>query len=120
MFKNFSLTRNNIIIGILILIVIITGASMLRINYNEGIVDSYDAISQPLPERSKIGVLDAFWQKYTGGTRYKFVTEGDARRAKQTIESAYNFMIGADVVLLIAAGVVFLQPIVSKRMSAGK
>lgn len=115
MFKNFSLTRNKILIGIAILILIITGASLLRINYNQRIVDAYDALSHPLPERTRIAVFEAVWQKYTGFTRRQFVTEGDARTAQRTIENSYNFMIGADVVLLIAMGAVILRPIISER-----
>lgn len=116
MFKNFKLERNHIIIGICALIVIITGASMLRISYNEDIISSYEALSNPLPERTKIGVLDAFWQKYTGGTRQKFVTQGDVIKAEKTIDSAYSFMIGADVVLLITVAVLIIQPAVSKKL----
>lgn len=115
MFKNLKLGRNHIIAGIVFLIVIVTGASMFRISYNQDIIDSYNALSNPLPERTKIGVLDRFWQKYTGGTR-KIVTHGDAMRAETTIRNAYNFMIGADVVLGIAAGVLILQPIISGRL----
>ena len=115
MFKNLKLGRNHIIAGIFLLIVIVTGVSMLRINYNEGIIDSYEALSKPLYERSKIGMLDSFWQKYTGGTRNTAVTQVDAQRAQQTIDSAYSFMIGADVILLIAGAVLILKPIIAGR-----
>lgn len=116
MFKNFSLTRNKIIIGIVILMFVITGALMLRINYNQRIVDAYEALSHPLPERTRIAMFEAVWQKYTGATPRRFVTEGDARAAQQTIESSYNFMIGANVILIIAISAVVLQPIVSKKV----
>jgi len=116
MFKNFSLTRNKIIIGILILIFFITGALLLRINYNQRIVDAYDALSHPLPERTRIAMFEAVWQKYTGATPRKFVTEGDARAAQQTIENSYNFMIGADVILIIAMSVVILKPRIDSRL----
>ena len=114
MFQKFKLGRNHIVIGICVLIFIITGASVLRINHNQSIVDSYEALSNPLPERTRLAVFENIWHKYTGFTR-EFVTEGDAIRAKQTIQSAYNFMIGADVILLIALAVLVLQPIVSKK-----
>ncbi len=115
MFKNFKLQRNHIIIGICALIVIITGASLIRIHYNENIISTYEALSHPLPERTKIGMFEAAWQKYTGNTRNRFITHGDAVKAELTIKSAYNFMIGADIVLIIAGAVVVLQPIISKK-----
>lgn len=117
MFQKFKLERKHIIIGICALIVIITGASLLRINHNQGIVDSYEALSHPLPERTRLALFESVWHKYTGYTRDRFVTEGDAIRAEQTIKSAYNFMIGADIVLLIALGVLVLPPLVSKRFN---
>lgn len=116
MFKNFKLKRNHIFIILCALIIIITATSMFRISYNKDIISSYEALSNPLPERTKIGILDAFWQKYTGGTRNKFVTYGDAIQAEKTIEKAYSFMIGADVVLLIAAAVLVIQPAISKKI----
>lgn len=115
MFKNFKLGRTHIIAGIFALIVLVTGVSLFRISYNEDIIESYEALSQPLPERTKIGMLDAFWQKYTGGTRDKFVTQGEAVKAEAAIDSAYKIMIGADVVLAIAGIIFILQPIISKR-----
>lgn len=90
---------------------------MLRISYNEGIVDAYDASTKVLPERTKIGVMDRFWQKYTGGTRNTNVTQVEAQRAERAIDSAYGFMVGADVILILAAGILILQPIISKRFS---
>ena len=116
MFKNFSLTRNKIIIGIVILMIFITGALMIRINYNQRIVDAYDALSHPLPERTRIAVFEAVWQKYTGHTERRFVTEGDARLAQQAIENSYNFMIGADVILLIAIGAVVIRANISQKL----
>ncbi len=120
MFQNFKLKRNHIIIGICTLIVIITGASMIRINYNENIINSYAALVNPLPERTRIGMFAAVWHQIAGNTRSRFVTEGDAKRAEVTIKRAYNFMIGADVILLIAVGVLVLQPIVSKKFKSIK
>ena len=115
MFKNFKLGRNNIIAVIFLLIVIVTGVSMLRISYNERIVDTYNALSKPLYERSRVAMFEAVWQKYTGNIRDKNITQADAQLAQQTISSAYSFMIGADVILLIAAGVLILQPIIAER-----
>ena len=74
MFQNFKLKRNHIIIGICALILIITGASLLRINYNQSIIDSYEALSHPLPERTKLAVFESVWHKYTGFERDRFVT----------------------------------------------
>ena len=116
MFQNFKLKRNHIIIGICALILIITGASLLRINYNQSIIDSYEALSHPLPERTKLAVFESVWHKYTGFERDRFVTRGDAIQAESTIKSAYNFMVGADVVLLIAVAVLVIQPNISKRL----
>ena len=115
MLKNFKLSRNHIVAGIFLLIVIITGVSMIRITYNERIIDTYNALSKPLYERSKVAMFEAVWQKYTGNTRDKSITQADAQRAEQTISSAYSFMIGADVILLIAAGVLFFQPLIAER-----
>ena len=115
MFKNFKLGRNNIIAVIFLLIVIVTGVSMLRISYNERIVDTYNALSKPLYKRSRVAMFEAVWQKYTGNIRDKNITQADAQLAQQTISSAYSFMIGADVILLIAAGVLILQPIIAER-----
>ena len=116
MFKNFKFERKHIIAGIFALIVIITSLSLIRISYNEGIINSYEALSHPLPERTKIGMFEAAWQKYTGNIPNKFVTHGDAVKAEKAIANAYSFMIGADIILLIAAAGVFVQPMISKKL----
>lgn len=104
----FPMGRNQLIAGICALIVLVTAFSMFRIGYNEDIIDSYQAVSNPLPYNSKIGTLDRFWQKYTGGTRNTSVTFLDAQRAEDAIDSAYRWMIGLDAVLIIAlAGVIY-------------
>lgn len=115
MFKNFKLSRNHIIAGIFLLIFIVTGASMIRITYNERIIDTYNALSKPLYERSRVAMFEAVWQKYTGATRDKNITQADAQLAQQTINSAYSFMIGADVILAIAAGVLIIKPMIDER-----
>ena len=60
-------------------------------------------------------MFDAYWQKYVGSTRIKNVTQTDALQAQRAIDSAYGFMIGADIVLMIAAGVILLQPIIAEK-----
>lgn len=114
MFKNFKLERNHIIAGIFALMILITGISMIRIAHNESLVESYEAAARILPERTKIGMFQAAWQQYTGNTP-KNVSFIEAQRAKSAVNSTYSFMFGADAVLLIAAGVVILQPIILKK-----
>ena len=63
MFKKLKLTHNNIIAGIFALIILVTGISMVIINYNEMLVESYEASARILPERTKIGMFQAAWQK---------------------------------------------------------
>lgn len=115
MFKKFKFGRNHVIAGIFALIIFITGVSMIIINYNESLIESYEASERILPERTKIGMFQAAWQQYTGNTPKK-VTQAEAVRAESTVKSIYNFMFGADAILIIAAGVVILQPIILKRI----
>lgn len=115
MFGKIKLGRNHVIGGIFALMILITGISMIRIGYNQNIVDSYESATMSVPERTKVGMLDSFWQKYTGGTRGQAATQVEAQRAESAVNSTYGFMIGADVILLIAAGVLILQPIIAQR-----
>jgi hypothetical protein len=99
--------------------ILITGASMIRIAYNQNIVESYESSERILPEKTKIGMMDRFWQEYTGGTRKK-VSQAEATAAQSTVDSSYGFMMGVDAVLGIALAIVILQPIVAKRFGGGK
>lgn len=95
--------------------IFITGISMLRIGYNQNIVDSYKSSTKILPERTKIGMMDRFWQEYTDGTR-RNASQIEAQRAERAIVSAYGFMIGANVILIVAAGSLFLKPVMVERL----
>ena len=114
MFKKFKLERNHIIAGIFALMILITGASMVRISYNESLIESYEASARIVPERTKIGMFQAAWQQYTGNTP-KNVSFIESQRAKSAVSSAYSFMFGADIVLGIAAAVLILQPKISRK-----
>ena len=114
MFKNLKLTRNHIIAGIFAIMILITGASMFRIAYNESLIEAYEAAARILPERTKVSMFQAAWQKYTGNTP-KNVSFIEAQRAKSAVNSTYSFMFGADAVLLIAAGIVIVQPMLKKK-----
>ena len=114
MFKNFKLGRNHVIALIFALLILITGISMVRIAYNESLIESYEAAARILPERTKIGRFQAAWQKYTGNTP-KNVSFIEAQRAEMAVNSTYSFMFGADIILLVAAGVVILKPMILKK-----
>ena len=97
------------------LMILITGISMLRIGYNQNIVYSYESSTKILPERTKIGMMDRFWQEYTGGTR-RNVSQIEAQRAERAIVSVYGFMISANVILIFAVGISFLKPVMVERL----
>lgn len=111
--------RNHIIAGIFALMIFITGALMIRIAYNESIVESYESATKVLPEKTKIGMMDRFWQEYTGGTRQN-VSHSEATAAKSAVDSSYNFMFGVDIVLGIAVAILLIQPVIAKRIGEKK
>lgn len=106
--------REQVIGGIVILMIFVTSVSFIRIAYNQNIVESYESAAKILPEKTKIGMLDRFWQENMVRTR-KNVSRSEAFAAKSAVDSSYDFMIGVDVILGIAAAVVAVQPIVAKK-----
>ena len=116
MFQKFKFGRNQIIAGVIGLLVAVTCVSMIRVTYNQNIVDTYERNTKKLPERTKIGILNAFWQQYLGNTDKKNITLGDAQKAKMVINSTYNFMFGVDGFLGIAAVILIVQPMIANRL----
>jgi hypothetical protein len=114
-----KIDRNQVIAGIFALMIFISGVLMIRIAYNQSIVESYESATKVLPEKTKIGMMDRFWQEYTGGTRQS-VSQSEASAAKSAVDSSYGFMFGVDVVLAIAAAILLIQPFIVKRFGDKK
>ena len=107
--KNMKFGRNQLIVGILIAMISITGIFMIRIAYNELIINSYEAISNPLPARSKLAVLEKSWREYNGATRDTSVTAVDAQNARSAVDSSSTIIVVADVILIAALAFVVVK-----------
>lgn len=113
--NKIKIGREQVIGGIVVLMIFVTSVSFIRIAYNQNIVEAYELAAKILPEKTKIGMLDRFWQENMVRTR-KNVSRSEAFAAKSAIDSSYSFMIGVDVILGIAAAVLALQPTIAKKL----
>lgn len=108
-FKNLKLGRTQLIVGILALMILVTGIFMIRIALNELTINSYEANSNPLPARSKLAILEKSWNEYNGSTRDTSATARDAQNARNAVESSYTIITIVDVVLVAALAFVIVK-----------
>ena len=108
-FKNMKFGRRQLIVGILIAMILVTGIFMIRIALNELTINAYEANSNPLPARSKLAILEKSWREYNGATRDTSVTAVDAQNARNAVNSSSTIIIIVDVVLIAALAFVIVK-----------
>ena len=86
------MTKKNISIGLLVLMILTNVYLIWRVNSNTMAIASYDA---GISQRTGVGKLETFWTKYIGGTKNSATTYED----KLNAESDSNYSIIALFVL---------------------
>lgn len=82
------MTKRNISIALLVLMIITNVYLILRVNSNNMRVASYDA---GISQRSGVGKLESYWTKYIGASKDSSLSYED--RANAESDSTYSIML---------------------------
>ena len=101
------MTKKNISIALLVLMILSNIYLVFRVNSNTMSIASYDA---GISQRTGVGKMESFWTKYIGGSKNVSTTYEDRQRAESDSNNSIILLFGIDIVFIAALYLVNRKP----------